>query len=201
MGKQHLYIVLTRTNTIISRLIHFFTQDEYTHAALSLDKDLQQMYSFARKYTHNPFLGRFKHEHLDKGIYGRAEHLPGVIIEIEVSCKQYQAVCELIDKFIAHQSRYKYNCRGLFYGLINRPTKRDDRFLCSQFVYYILRESGVVNFGIPANLVKPQDLTKLQGKIVYQGNLKDLVENTRENSVYLRLIHRVWQRWLSSKAS
>ena len=52
MSKEHLYVVLTRTNTIISRLIHLFTQDEYTHAALALDRELTEMYSFARQYTY-----------------------------------------------------------------------------------------------------------------------------------------------------
>ena len=77
MSKEHLYVVLTRTNTIISRLIHLFTQDEYTHAALALDRELTEMYSFARKYTYYPFLGRFKHERLDEGIYKLAKQLPG----------------------------------------------------------------------------------------------------------------------------
>ena len=39
MDKAHLYVVLTRTNTVISRLIHLVTRDEYTHAALALDRD------------------------------------------------------------------------------------------------------------------------------------------------------------------
>lgn len=201
MGKRHLYIVLTRTNTIISRLIHLFTQDDYTHAAIALDRDLQQMYSFARKYTHNPFIGRFKHEHLDEGIYKLAKYLPGLILEIEVTEGQYSQVCELIGEFKANQSRYKYNCRGLIYGLFNKPTKRDDRFLCSQFVYYILHQSGIVDFQIPANLVKPQDFLELEGKIVYAGDLKKLVLAQEQTSISIGLLHRLWQKWLSNKAS
>lgn len=51
MDKAHLYVVLTRTNTVISRLIHLVTRDEYTHAALALDRDLKEMYSFAQIHT------------------------------------------------------------------------------------------------------------------------------------------------------
>ena len=60
MEKRHLYIVLTRTNTVMSNLIQILKNDEYTHAAISLDKELNHMYSFGRRNTYNPFVGRFK---------------------------------------------------------------------------------------------------------------------------------------------
>jgi len=136
--KAYLYIVLTRTNTMISRLIHLFTHDEYTHAALSLDKDLTQMYSFARKYTRNPFVGRFKQERLNEGIYKISRKLPGVIVEIEVPKERYNEARELLEEFIANSSRYKYNYRGLIYGIFKKPTTAKDRFLCSQLPSYLL---------------------------------------------------------------
>lgn len=180
MEKAHLYIVLTRTNTIVSRLIHLFTQDDYTHAALALDRELMEMYSFARKRTHNPFIGRFKHERLNEGIYKLAKQLPGVILEIEVPQESYLEARELIEKFITHRSRYKYNYRGLIYGLIKKPTKTNERFLCSQFVYYVLYESGVVDFQTAANLVRPQDFMGMGGRVVFQGDLKELVQNEED---------------------
>lgn len=192
MEKTHLYIVLTRTNTIVSRLIHLFTQDDYTHAALALDKNLDEMYSFARKQTYNPFIGRFKHERLDEGIYKLARRLPGVVMEIEVPLEHYAEARELVEKFIANRSRYKYNYRGLIYGLFNRPTKTDDRFLCSQFVYYILYESGIADFQTPANLVRPQDLLDLAGRIVFQGDLKELVGGAQNLPIRIRVLN--WYR-------
>ena len=66
MGNQYLYIVLTRTNTVTSRLIHIIKHDKYTHAAISLDKNLKSMYSFARKHTFNPFIGGFKKENINE---------------------------------------------------------------------------------------------------------------------------------------
>lgn len=202
MEKAYLYIVLTRTNTMISRLIHLFTRDEYTHAALSLDKDLQEMYSFARKYTHNPFIGRFKHEHLEEGIYKQAKHLPGVVLEVEVPRENYAEARELVEQFIANRSRYKYNFRGLIYGLLNRPTTRDDRFLCSQFVYFVLYQSGIADFQTPANLVRPVDFLGLDAQIVYQGDLKELVVEQETNyPIRIRLYRWVRERLWSTKAS
>ena len=78
MGNQYLYIVLTRTNTTMSRLIQIFKNDKYTHAAISFDKNLNQMYSFGRKHTFNPFIGGFKKEDINKGIYKLSQTVPSV---------------------------------------------------------------------------------------------------------------------------
>lgn len=75
MGKK-LYVVLTRSNTIISNLIHIIKEDEYTYAALALDRNLEYMFSFGRRYANNPFLGCFRREQLHKGIYARHKELP-----------------------------------------------------------------------------------------------------------------------------
>lgn len=194
VDKAYLYIVLVRSPSIVSHLIHLVTRDKYTHAALALDKDLQEMYSFARKYSYNPFVGRFKHERLDEGLYRRAERLPGVVLELEVSPEQYRKAQGIIQEFIFNSSRYKYNCRGLLYGLLNKPTRRDDRFLCSQFVYHVLHSCGLADFGLPENLVKPVDFLNLPVRVVYEGDLKKLTAVPERSGGVLSLLHRLRPR-------
>jgi hypothetical protein len=172
MERFSLYIVLTRTSTIVSRLIGFSTGDYYTHAAISLDKELKNMYSFARKYSYNPFIGRFKKENINLGAYRFGESLPGIIIELKTTKEQYEKVLSLLEEFILQPDRYKYNYKGLFYGLTNRAVNSSDRFLCSEFVYYILYNSGIVDFGIAPNLVRPQYFLNLEGEVVFQGDLR-----------------------------
>jgi hypothetical protein len=173
MEKNNLYIVLARTNTMISRLIQFFKNDEYTHAAISLDKGLENMYSFSRKHTYNPFIGRFKREDVNEGLYKFCDTLPGLIIEIEVSREQYEKANELLEHFITNSSFYKYNYKGLLYSLLNKPSSSPNRFLCSEFVYHILKESGIIDFNIAGNLVRPQSLLNIDGRIIYEGNLRE----------------------------
>lgn len=48
MGKK-IYLLLTRTGTKFSTIIHRVTKYEYTHASIALDKELNQLYSFGRK--------------------------------------------------------------------------------------------------------------------------------------------------------
>lgn len=68
----------------------------------------------------------------------------------------------------------KNNYKGLLYSLVNKPVCNEDRFLCSEFVYHILKESGIANLGISRNLVRPQSLLNIEGKMIYKGNLKEI---------------------------
>ena len=174
MRNDCIYIVLTRTNTVISKLIHTIKHDAYTHAAISLDENFEQMYSFGRRSTYNPFIGKFRKEDLDGGVYNLCPALPGVIIEIKVTGRQYKKAKALIEHFTSKGDVYKYNYMGILHSFLNKPVNSDNRFLCSEFVYHVLRESEVVELGIPRNLVRPQDLLKIPGTIVYEGDLKKM---------------------------
>ncbi|MGL5315722.1 MAG: hypothetical protein ACRC92_20875 [Peptostreptococcaceae bacterium] len=184
MKKNYIYVVLTRTNSTLSKAIHYVTKDDYTHAAISLDKNLDQMYGFSRKYTRNPFVGVFKKEDVNKGLYSFQKELPGAIIELEVSEKEYKLFNLILDEFIKNSHKYKYNTKGLFYGLLNKKMDSKDKFLCSEFVYYILNKSNIIEWNVSANLVKPIDLLELPGEIVYEGDLK-LVKANIEQEEYV----------------
>lgn len=172
MGNKSIYIVLTRTDTVISKLIQILKKDEYTHAAISLDKNLNHMYSFGRKYTLIPFIGTFKKEDLDKGIYMLSETVPSLVLEIQVSNQQYEMVKTLLNHFISNNTIYKYNYIGLIHNLLKKPVCNDHRFLCSEFVYHILNESGIVDFRTSRNLVRPVNLLEVAGDVFYKGDLK-----------------------------
>ena len=167
-----LYIVLTRPQTVLSWLIRFIKKDDYTHAAISLDRGLRQMYSFGRKVYFNPFIGGFVQERLDQGLYKLHKILPGVVLEIEVSKEQYAKANDLLERFILKKNTYKYNYLGLLSSLFQKEACCCSRFLCSEFVYYILKESGIVDLKISRNLVRPQNFLDIKAKIIYQGNLK-----------------------------
>ena len=85
MKNRHIYIILTRTNTVLSNLISIIKNDEYTHASISLNKNLNTMYSFGRKYTYNPFIGCFVKENLYEGVFGFHNKLKGQVLELNAT--------------------------------------------------------------------------------------------------------------------
>lgn len=130
------------------------------------------MYSFGRKVYFNPFIGGFVQERLDQGLYKLHKTLPGVVMKIEVSKDQYARVKYLLSHFILKQNSYKYNYKGLLFSLFQKEACCYSRFLCSEFVYYILQDSGIIDLKISRSLVRPQNFLDIKAKIIYQGNLK-----------------------------
>lgn len=52
---KSIYIMLTRSETILSRLVYLVTRDAYTHASISFDENLTTFYSSSRKDGHTIF--------------------------------------------------------------------------------------------------------------------------------------------------
>ena len=172
MKNRQIYIILTRTNTVLSNLISLIKNDEYTHASISFDKDLNTMYSFGRKHTYNPFVGCFVKENLYNGVFRFHNKLKGQVLKLKVTGEQYDEVTKLLYDFVSNSNYYKYNYLGLINSLLNRESFCDDRFLCSEFVYYVLNKVGIADLDKPRNLVRPQDLLNITSEIVFEGNLK-----------------------------
>ena len=106
---KQIYIILTHTGTTLSKIIKSFTKDEFSHVSISLDINLEKMYSFGRTNPYNPFWGGFVHESVNSGTFKRFKRTKALIYSLEVTDKQY----EVIDRLINHMKSYKkiYRCR------------------------------------------------------------------------------------------
>ncbi|MDR0821425.1 MAG: hypothetical protein LBN40_03035 [Oscillospiraceae bacterium] len=169
---KSMYIVLSASPTVLSRAIRRFMGDTYSHAALSFDENLTYMFSFGRRRAWNPFIGCFKLENIGEGLYKRFRSLSGIIIEIKVTEEQYNLARRLTSSFLLNADTYRYNYLGLAGNLVGIDHYSNTRFFCSEFVYHILHESGIFDLGIPRGLVRPQTLLRLNGGVVYSGDLK-----------------------------
>jgi hypothetical protein len=130
------------------------------------------MFSFGRQGTHLPCSCGFKQESFYEGIYNNFPELPGIVLELEVTERQYKKLVRKLDGFIKKGKDYKYNFLGLFANYFGIKYKHDYKFFCSEFVYYVLCESGIYDLKTPPVFISPQELLKVSNKIVYEGNLK-----------------------------
>ena len=51
---KSVYILLSRSGTVYSHIVHLVTGGGYTHASLALGRGAERIYSFSRKYAHMP---------------------------------------------------------------------------------------------------------------------------------------------------
>ena len=175
---KYIYVVLTQTGTLISRIIRIFTQAPYNHSSITTDKDLHDMFSFCRKHSHLPLPAGFYNEDIRTGVFSLFANIPCQIYEIKVTDEQYEAFHKIIDNFKINTKLYSYNLIGLVTMPLGIPLKRKTRFVCSQFVAYTLSQAGIANFDKDISLVTPNDFRYLENaRLLYTGNIKHYSNN------------------------
>lgn len=173
--KRRIYILLTQSETICSKIIRRFTGDTYTHASIAFEEDLNSFYSFARRYPALPFPAGFVREHLDEGFFERHRDIPCVLYAMGVTEPVYERARDRIASMFVRRRTYRYNLRGLALCQIGIEESRPKHYFCSQFVGEILRDSGAVVLPKPPSLMRPQDYEALPGLLcLFRGRVSGL---------------------------
>ena len=180
-GQKYIYLVLTHPQSVVSDIIHMVTREPYTHSALSLSPELSPMFSFSRKYSYFPFWGSYKMERFDDRFWRNCSHISGKIIAIPVTDDQQNFVEKKLYGFWNHREKLKYNVRGLFLNAVGIAYSKPAHYTCSQFVSETLDEAGIFDFDSPYSLIRPADLLKLGGEVIYNGDLKNYVGVLKES--------------------
>lgn len=169
---KKIYIVLTYTGTILSRIIKLYTKAEFSHVSIALDSELKEMYSFGRLNPYNPFIGGFVHEGIGVGTFKRFKNTKTEIYSFELTIKQYNRLKKMIKKMNYEKSRYGFNIIGLFASAFNIKIRKQNCFYCSEFVKYLI-EKCRLGIELP-KLIKPNDFKKIDSlNLIYKGNLRE----------------------------
>ena len=168
---KKVYIVLTHTKTILSRLIKEFTKCEFSHVSISLDVDLNKMYSFGRLNAYNPFFAGFVHEYINKGTFKRFYKTKTKVYSLNVTDEEYAKIENTINQIKAEKEKYKFNIIGLVAAGVHKKIGNDHSFYCAEFVKYVLENAGIKT-NLP-EIVKPEHFESLEDiNEIYYGLLK-----------------------------
>lgn len=168
---KKIYIVLTHTRAVLSRIIKIFTKDEFSHVSIALDAELQEMYSFGRLYPNNPFVGGFVHEYINKGTFKRFYKTKTKIYALDVTLEQYENVKQNIQRIQKQKDKYKFNILGLFAVSVNKKINKEYSFYCAEFVKYVIEQAGIET-NLP-EIVKPENFKNIPNlQEVYKGYLR-----------------------------
>ncbi len=169
---KKIYIVLTHTGTALSKIIRNYMKDEYTHASISLDEELHEMYSFGRLNPNNPFWGGFVHEYINKGTFKRFYKTKSSIYSLDITEEQYETIKNTIKKIQEEKELYRFNTMGLFAVGFHKKIIKEQSFYCAEFVKYLL-EKAKINTKLP-EAVRPENFKYINGlQEVYKGLLKN----------------------------
>ncbi len=169
---KKIYIVLSYTGTILSRIVKLYTRKEYSHVSIALDKNLKQMYSFGRINPYNPFWGGFVQESPKYGTFKRFKNSKIKIYSLEVSDEDYELIKNTIHDISIHRKDYKFNIMGLITIMAHYHLKRENCFYCAEFVRYVLN-SSTMELDLP-EMIKPEDFKRIEGMdVIYTGRMSE----------------------------
>jgi len=169
---KKIYIVITYTGTILSKIVKFYTRDKFCHISIALDKNLNEMYSFGRLNPYNPFWGGFVHEKIDSGTFKRFKNTEAEIFSLDITEKQYNIIRKTINFINKNKKYYKFNTIGLFAVCVNARVKFKHSFYCAEFVKYLFDKAKIKN-NLPL-IIKPEDFKNLIDiQKEYEGKLRD----------------------------
>lgn len=176
---KKIYIIMTQTGTLLSRIIKLYTGCEYAHVSVSLDKDLDEMYSFGRLNPYNPFWGGFVHEKVNAGTFKRFKNTVAEISELEITDEAYDRIKNTIKNMEERIAPYRFNILGLIGAGFNIRVHMKDHFYCAEFVNYLFESAGV-DLNLP-KIITPDDFKKVENTIcVYKGKLSEYKERRTE---------------------
>ncbi|MDD6035058.1 MAG: hypothetical protein PUC30_02500 [Lachnospiraceae bacterium] len=172
---RELYILLLRTQSLLSRVIHIATKEQYTHVSIGLAGDCTQFYSFARRYTRLPLPAGFVHESIETGMMAKCKDAPCALYRLTVPTRSYYAIRRKCKKMLPIQERFQYSVLGTFLCFFGIAYKRRNKYFCSQFVAETLNEVGVLELTKPPELYHPVDFIELpEMQLCYEGTLGGL---------------------------
>ena len=174
---KRIYLLLTRSSTLFSRLISMLTGDPYTHISISagspdnfISVPSNGFYSFGRKNPYLPFPAGFVRESDVHGFLQCFPDTPCTLLSLEISDDAYHTICTRLQEMEANCQCYHYNLLGVMLCGLKIPLKKPHWYFCSQFVADLLTQSNAAALPKQSALMHPVDFTDISGtQVVYIG--------------------------------
>lgn len=154
---SYLYVLLTDTGTLFSKVAKKITNQPYNHVSIILDKYWEEIYSYDLVNS-NGLKGGLVKENLTV-LKGASYSL----YRIAITEEKYKDVTEVVKNMSNEINKTKYNHLGLINAIFDKEIFETNKetMICSQFVVEILKVSGLTFFNKkPSSTVKPYDIVK-----------------------------------------
>lgn len=179
MTDKQIYIIITHTPSVVSKIIRRFTHTPYNHVSVSLDAELERMFSFGRWYKYFPWIGGFVQESPHFGTLGRFPKTEAIILKMNIEEEVYDGISKRLEDMLVHKYTYKYDSWGLFLAIFGKTKKRENHYYCTAFLRDLLIDFGIEDDVLEQDIVRPLDFMKLPNTHeIYRGRLKEFAEQT-----------------------
>ena len=173
MMESKVYVVVTQTGTILSRLLKVITHADYNHVSLSVDPTLNVLYSFGRKHPYNALIGGFVKESPKFGTFKRFSETEAIVLALEIPEEKRQEIEADLVEMYEHRKEYRYDTIGLLLAWAKILYVRENTYYCSSFVKAFLVEHGLTDEAPFGRFPKPIEFLDIDGaEEIYRGKLR-----------------------------
>ncbi len=168
---KDVYIVLSRSHTILARAIRIFTKKYYNHTSVSFDLSLEPFYSFGRRNPKYMFPAGFIIEGVRSGFFGLHPDTKICVLKTQVTDEEYDLMQKRLQPFIKEPLKYKYGVLQLFYMMFNINYTPKTQYVCSVFVASLFR--GILDFDRDYTKMYPEDFYQFNFEKIFEGDAGD----------------------------
>lgn len=153
--KYPVYVVLSHSGTTLANIIKKVTGDEYSHAMISFDSSLRNMYSFGQNTLADRFEAGMVHSDISEALYRRP--VPYSVYVTFVDVEEYKEMKKRLYTLLATSKKLKYDFVGLIKYALGHPEESRNKMFCSQFVANVIDPDGNRTGGKKPHEIKPED--------------------------------------------
>lgn len=179
---MHIYLTVTKTPTIVGKVIRQVLSNKYNHMSISLKEDLSELYSFGRLSVKNFVTGGPLKESYYTLSLGTDADVELCVFKIPVTKTQYDKLEEFIHNVFYDDDGYIYNLADAIGTIFHRRIKIDKCYTCIEFCRDAFSYAGII---CSADLDSARTLDEarnlLKHFIVYEGKYR------KYPNVYLEL--------------
>lgn len=196
------YVVFSATPYKMGRFIRRFTGGRYNHVSVSADRELTELYSFARRYRRAPFIGGFVRETSGRfSVDGKKTDI--MVCAVPVSSAKKKALMKRLAEMKRERDRYIYNFFSAAAVPFRRKIRVKDAYTCVEFAVHMLSLVGYSFHG--KSYIGLDDLkAQLEKFKIYEGefpeNLPDDIFDDYEYAVSYTEQYRSFLREMNTLA-
>lgn len=176
---ESLYLMISRTEGGMGKLIRCFTRYEYNHVSLTLDPTLSSWVSFARYRCNMPLYGGYINESSERLLAGGG-HVPVRIFRIAITPEKRRRLERLFSAAGDPDSGMIYNHFDALATTVGRSVRIPDAYTCLGFAGRVLEQRF-------RNIRELDE--ELSDCLVYSGRLGDVLQDSgsREDEYFTRM--------------
>lgn len=194
-NQRYIYIMISATTTKFGYVLRKVGKVKYNHAAVALDAELNEWYSFARKQYHTVLIGGLVKENVERYTLRKASNVQVVIFRIPVTVEQYCKVRNAIYE-IKNDNEYMYNLLSVLTWPVTKGFSTYKAYSCIEFTMKMLELIGHT-LTKPAYQYTPDELMDLfTDYIFFRGNLLEYKKATVSDDVFFQPMS--WSQYIQS---